>query len=346
MADSIDPPSAVSVLGPRSVAVLGSGSWGTALANHLQLAGHNVTLWGRDASVLEEIRTKHRNPKYVRGLQLAEGLTTSADAAIALKGAHLAVVAIPSDAVRSVIQEIKPLVGPELLVVSGIKGLEIVSLKTATEILSEELGFAERIGVLGGPSFAAEVVQGLPTAMTLAAPSVEKAEQMRRFFHFKNLRVYTSTDVIGVEIGGAAKNVIALATGIIDGVGMGQNARAALITRGLVEIQQISSALGADPRTIGGLSGLGDLLLTAVGDLSRNRQVGLRLGRGEKLEHIVASLGQVAEGVHTTSLLLALARRHNVQVPIIEQVDRVITGKSEVSQAVQALLAREPSSEL
>ena len=331
----------------KKVAVLGAGSWGTSLAHHLQRAGHETMLWGRDQNVIRSISQEKKNPRYLNSYTLANGLAADIDLAKTLDGAELVVVAIPSSSVRTVIRQTAKLFGSKSpLILSGVKGLEKESLKTCTQVIADELGSDERLAALGGPSFAAELVQGLPTAVTVASKKAETAEEIRRYLHFDNLRVYTSNDVVGVELGGAIKNVIAVASGLVDGVGMGQNARAALITRGIVELSALAEAMGADARTIGGLAGLGDLLLTAVGDLSRNRQVGLRLGRGEKLEQITNDLGQVAEGVKSTRLVRVLAEKHGVDMPIVRETDEVISGRKSVVEAVGTLLAREPKQEV
>lgn len=330
----------------RRVAVLGSGSWGTALAHHVRRAGAEVTLWGRDEAVLRGVAERGENPEYLKGRSLAKGIIAETDLAKAVTEKDLIIVAVPASALRKVLSPVSAILKSSgVLMLSGIKGLEAESFKTATQVIADEIGGRERVAALGGPSFAAEVVEGFPTAVTIAAYDLETAKTIRSFLHFGNVRVYTSTDVIGVELGGAVKNVIALATGLVDGVGMGHNARAALITRGLAEIQNLVVAMGGDPRTIAGLAGLGDLLLTAVGDLSRNRQVGLRLGKGEKLADITASLGEVAEGVRSTHLVLELAKAHGVSMPIVEQTDAVLLGSRSVADAVGALLAREPKEE-
>ncbi len=299
------------------IAVLGAGAWGSALASHLEKAGNKVILWDKDEPNLEEI----------------------------IKRSELVVFAVPSHAMREVSQLSKAYISPELLVVSVAKGLEQKTTKTMSEVLCEELGHPERITVLSGPSFAKEVKEGLPTAVTIAGETEEAARKAASYFHFDNFRVYTSIDVVGVELGGVLKNIIALAVGIVDGVGMGHNARAALITRGLAEMQRLVIKLGGQPLTVTGLSVLGDLLLTSTGDLSRNRQVGLRLGKGEKLEDILKSLGQVAEGVTATAVALELAKKHSISVPIITEVDKVLSGKSSIDDAVKSLLNREPKAE-
>ena len=331
---------------PLRVCVLGSGSWGTALAHHLRRSGADVSLWGRDESVLSSIADKGVNPKYLSNLNLAAGIVAETDLVKAVSDKELIVLAVPSSVLRSVVCQVSStLKSSDAILLSGIKGFESETLMTATQVLVDEIGAKDRVAALGGPSFAAELIQGYPTAVTVAAHSLGTAEKVRSAIHFDNLRAYSSIDVIGVEFGGAVKNVMALATGLLDGVGMGHNARAALITRGLAEIQQLIIAVGGDARTIIGLSGLGDLLLTSVGDLSRNRQVGLRLGRGENLADIQKDLGQVAEGVRSTKLVYKLAQQHGVEMPIVEQTNAVLDGKYKVKEAIAELLAREPKHE-
>ena len=331
---------------PLRVCVLGSGSWGTALAHHLRRSGADVCIWGRDNTVISSIAKNGVNPKYLSNLSLASGIIAESDLSKAVSNKQLIVIAVPSSVLRSVVSQVAAdIKSGDATLLSGIKGFESETLMTATQVLIDEMGIKDRVAALGGPSFAAELIQGYPTAVTVAAHNLGTAEKVRSAIHFGNLRAYSSIDVIGVEFGGAVKNVMALATGLLDGVGMGHNARAALITRGLAELQQLIIAVGGDARTIIGLSGLGDLLLTSVGDLSRNRQVGLRLGRGEVLEDIQRELGQVAEGVRSTKLVYKLAQKHGVEMPIVEQTNAVLDGKHKVEEAIAALLAREPKHE-
>lgn len=325
----------------EQITVLGAGSWGTALAHHLARAGHRVTLWGRDEDVLQSVATSHANPKYFPNETLHPCILTEASLAKAVEKADIVVLAVPSDAVREVAGELKGHLKAHAVLVSTAKGLERSTLKTMSEVLLEVLGPSFPVAVLAGPSFALEVLRGLPTAVTMAAVDEEVVKKAAAAFHFDNMRVYTLHDVIGVEYGGVMKNVLALAAGVVDGVGMGQNARAAIITRGLVEMQRVVVALGGDRLTVTGLSGLGDLLLTATGDLSRNRQVGVRLGKGEKLDDILTSLGQVAEGVHSARMVAELARQKNISAPIVEQIELVLNGSVTIRQAVEALLARD-----
>lgn len=328
------------------IAVLGAGSWGTAIANHLALAGHDVVIWGPEESVLRSIQDRHENSVYFPGVSLSPALQTESDISQAVKDREMVVFVVPSSAYRSVAQQLRNQLSSDTVIVSAAKGLEGSSLKTMAGVLSDEFGVPARIAALSGPSFAREVLLGLPTAVVVASVGAETVKKVSAAFHHGNFRVYSSDDVIGVEFGGVVKNVIALAAGVIDGMGMGANARAALITRGLVEMQRLALSLGGKPLTITGLSGLGDLLLTATGDLSRNRQVGIRLAKGEKVDEIVKSLGQCAEGVVNAEHLLALARRQNVEVPIIEEVAKFLAGKSTVKEALANLLTRPAKGEL
>lgn len=327
-------------------AVLGAGSWGTALAHHLALTAADVTLWGRDQEVLRSIENKQLNFRYFPDTPLRAKLSTSTSLQEVVKSCELVVLAVPSSSMRAVAKEVSKSLSKNTLVVSTAKGLESGTQKTMLEVLAEELGAEERICVLGGPSFALEVLQDLPTAVVIAGKQSEHTQRVADIFHAGNFRVYTSNDVIGVELGGAVKNVIALAAGVVDGIGMGNNARAALITRGIAEIQRLVDALGGDKNTVSGLSGLGDLLLTSTGDLSRNRRVGLRLGQGERLEDILSDLGQTAEAVQTAKNLRELAGRHKVSVPIVEQVEAILSGSVSVKEAMKTLLSRERTSEI
>ncbi len=323
-----------------NITVLGAGSWGTALAHHLTVAGHEVLLWGKEDAVLEDIQHRGKNTKYFGEIPFRARIATTNNLLAAVSRADVLVFAVPSDAIRQVARDGKQELASEALLVSAAKGLEVQSLSRVSEVLESECGGKERIGVLSGPSFAREVLLGLPTAVTAASSNLETAKRIAALFHFDYLRVYTSDDLVGVELGGVIKNVIALATGVIDGLELGNNGRAAIITRGLVEMQRLATALGAKPQTLMGLSGLGDLILTATGDLSRNRRVGIRLGRGENLNDIVRDIGQVAEGVTSAKTLSELAERHHVEVPIITEVSRFVSGESSAAQSISKLLSR------
>lgn len=285
-----------------AVTVLGAGSWGTALAVHLARLAHDVALWARSPEFAAEIARARENTSYLPGVPFPPSLRPVAPLAEACSGAEMIVFVCPSSAVRGMGEAIRPHLRADAFVVSASKGVEQDTRCTMSAVLEQALGdgYRERVAVLSGPSFAREVGQEVPTAVTAAAHALTVAEAVQRMFTGRTFRVYTSTDVAGVEIGGAAKNVIAVAAGVSDGLGFGHNTRAALITRGLAEITRLATRLGADRQTLFGLSGLGDLVLTCTGDQSRNRTVGLRLGRGERLAEIVASMKEVAEGVRNT----------------------------------------------
>lgn len=346
------------VTGGQHVAVLGAGSWGTALAQHLDRVGHSVTLWGRDEAVLQAIETTHINPRYFPNLKLSESIAVERDLLLAVKGKPLVVFSVPSRAMESVATAAAAALGQETLLVSTAKGLADNSLQSMSEVLERAVGLGaavkgaavkeggSKVAVLSGPSFAREVLEGLPTAVTMAAKQLSVAQEAAAFFHLDSFRVYTSTDVIGVEYGGILKNIIAVAVGVADGLGMGNNARAALITRGLLEMQRLTLALGGEQNTVTGLSGLGDLLLTATGDLSRNRQFGLRLGHGETLEQVMSSMTQVAEGVLVASKAVEVADQHGIAVPIMEEVSRIVSGASTAKDSVRRLLSRAPTAEI
>jgi glycerol-3-phosphate dehydrogenase (NAD(P)+) len=324
---------------PARAVVLGAGSWGTALAVHLGRLGHRVALWGRRPEIVAERggKAEHAVPE---GAPPAENVAVTADCERACDGAAIAVIACPSAAVREVTGLVAPLLADGCLVVSTAKGIERETGQLMSAVIAEVLRSDARVGVLSGPSFAKEVARGLPTAVTAAAFEPEVARAIQRAFNGPMFRVYTSTDPVGVQVGGAVKNVIALAAGMSDGMELGSNARAALITRGLAEVARLAAAVGADPRTIWGLSGMGDLVLTCTGDLSRNRTVGLRLGRGESLGDIVASMREVAEGVHNTRSTYDLARQLGVEMPIAEQMYEVVERGKDPRRAVLALMSR------
>jgi glycerol-3-phosphate dehydrogenase (NAD(P)+) len=324
------------------VTVLGAGSWGTALAVHLARVGHDVRLWARDAGLAATLSAARENAVYLPGVPFPPSVTPSGDLAEACTGSEMLVFVCPSSGVRPLAERLRSVLGHEPVVVSAAKGVEDETHFTMSAILEDVLGqdHGARVAVLSGPSFAREVGQGVPTAVTAAARDLAVAEAVQRVFAGQTFRVYTSTDVVGVEIGGAVKNVIALAAGVSDGLGFGNNSRAALITRGLAEITRLAVQMGADRQTLAGLSGLGDLVLTCTGDLSRNRTVGLRLGRGERLRDIVASMKEVAEGVHNTRSVRALAQSIGVEMPITEQMHLLLYEDKPPLQVVIDLMTR------
>ncbi len=330
---------------PRA-AVVGAGSWGTALALLLHGKGISTTLWSHDEAVPEAVRTTGENP-YLPGVPIPDGLGVTRDLSEAVGGAGLVVSVSPSQFVGEVMARAAPHLSPEALVVSASKGIEHGTLRRMDEVLAAALpsGVMERFAVLSGPSFAAEVARGMPTAVVVASARKEVRLQVQRLFATDRFRVYTSPDVVGVELGGAVKNVIALAAGVVAGLGFGHNTLTALMTRGLAEITRLGVAMGADPATFSGLAGMGDLVLTCTGDLSRNRTVGRRLGEGATLEEVLSEMRAVAEGVRTTAGVHALAHRHGVEMPIVHQVNEILEGRTTPQAAVQALMIREPKPE-
>ena len=326
------------------VAVLGGGAWGTVLADLLARKGDAVVLWAREPEVVAAINRDHVNPVFLPDAALAPALVAESDVRRAVKGAELVVSAAPSFAVRAVMSQAAAAFNGRPLVVSVSKGLED-DLKTMSTVLGEVLDPGIPVCVLSGPSFAREVHQRQPTAVVAAARDEDVARRAQRAFASGHFRVYSHTDVVGVELGGALKNVIAVAAGILEGLGLGHNPRAALITRGLAEITRLGVRLGADPLTFAGLAGMGDLILTATGGLSRNRSLGVELGQGKSPEQALAGKKSVAEGVTTARTAVALGERHGVELPIARQVaDILFKGKSP-AQAVTELMERDLKTE-
>ena len=328
-----------------TVAVLGSGSWGTALACHLASAGHDVRLWGRNAELIGEMKARRANAVYLPDIVLPAGVAPTASLEEALRRAEIVVAALPSHGTRAVVRSAAPFIARQAVIVSATKGLEQDTLLRVSEVLSQEIRGARPVVVLSGPSFAMEVARSLPTAVAVACADPVLAGDVQREFRAAYLRLYASTDVVGVEIGGALKNIIAIAAGVVEGLGLGQNALAALITRGLVEITRLACAVGGRRETLAGLSGLGDLVLTCTGSLSRNRHVGVELARGRPISDIVAGMKMVAEGVKTTSAALALGRKHGVELPIATQMAEVLAGRRTAVAAVEELMLRPQKTE-
>jgi len=302
-------------------AVIGAGSWGTALAIQLARAGHAVTLWARDDKSVREMAETRENKRYLPGVHLPAPLSPTSDLEEAVRaGAKLLVCAVPSHAVRETMTLAGAYLRAETVIVSATKGLEEGTSKRMSEVLEECTPCKGQVAVLAGPSFAKEVAAELPTIVTVAAATHELADFVQHAFVTPMFRVYALDDVVGVEVGGTVKNVIAIAAGVSDGLGLGHNSRAGIITRGLAEVNRLAMKLGADPLTVTGLAGLGDLVLTCTGELSRNRSLGVRLGKGEKLSEILASMKQVAEGVRNTLTVDDLARTHQIDMPITAQM--------------------------
>ncbi len=321
------------------IAVVGGGSWGTALAAHLARLGQATPLWTLEAEIARSVNERRENPVFLPNVHLPAPLRATTDLADAVAGAELVVSAVPSAYCRSVFRQLQPLLHPDALIVSATKGLERDTLKRMSEVAADELP-RHPFAVLSGPSFAREVADQKPTAVVVAAAALERAEMVQRHFSSATFRVYTSADVVGVELGGALKNVIAIAAGIVQGMDLGHNALAALITRGLAEIARLAVASGARAETLSGLAGLGDLVLTCTGALSRNRQVGLSLAQGKPLNEALAQKQMVAEGVFTTSAACALAERMRVVMPIAEQMQAVINDNRSPRVAVEQLMLR------
>jgi glycerol-3-phosphate dehydrogenase (NAD(P)+) len=327
----------------NKIAMIGAGSWGAALALLLARKGQPVVLWDRDADHIQQLGRDRENKRYQPGHVFPDVLAVTDDLAEAADGAECVVMVVPSHGYRAVYRQLFPLLAEGSLVVSAVKGIEIDSGLTMTGIMEQEHSFSKRLhlGVLSGPSFAAEVADRQPTAVTVSFADLTAAETVQRLFSTDYFRVYTSDDVIGLEISGAMKNVIAIAAGICDGLGYGLNTRAALMTRGLAEITRLGVALGGQPQTFAGLGGMGDLVLTCTGNLSRNRTVGLKLGSGLTLEQALSEMKMVAEGVKTTKSCYALAKRLEVEMPILEQVHQVLYDDKKCEDAVRDLFQRD-----
>jgi glycerol-3-phosphate dehydrogenase (NAD(P)+) len=329
----------------RQVSVLGAGSWGTALAVHLARVGHDVRLWARDPALAADIAVRRANAVYLPDISLPVSVGVTASLEDALKDADIVVSAIPSHGCRDVMRRAAPCLGGQVTIVSATKGLESGTNQRMSEVIAEELGSVRPVVVLSGPSFAIEVAQQLPTAVLAASVDDDATELIQAEFRGPSFRLYGSSDVVGVEIGGAMKNVTAIAAGVVEGLGLGHNALAALITRGLAEVTRLVCAAGGHRETTAGLSGLGDLVLTCTGTLSRNRHVGIELARGRSLADILAGMKMIAEGVRTTGAVLALGARYGVELPITVQMADVLEGRSNVRAAVDALMLRRQRAE-
>ena len=330
----------------RQITVLGAGGWGTALAIHLSRSGHDTILWGRDPALVADMRARRANAVYLPDVMLPRGLRVTAQLDEALADSTCVVAAVPSHGTRTVLREAAPQVKPGTVIVSATKGLEQGTLFRVSEIVAQELGRDVHVAVLSGPSFAAEVARELPTALSVASTEPAAVQRVQTEFRSPYLRLYGTDDVIGVEIGGAVKNVIAIAAGVVEGLGLGNNARAGLITRGLAEISRLACAAGARRDTLAGLAGLGDLVLTCNGTLSRNRHVGVELAHGRALHDVLAGMKMVAEGVRTTEAALALAARVGIELPITAQVEEVLAGRKDARTALEDLMLRPQRAEL
>ncbi|HNB09148.1 MAG TPA: NAD(P)H-dependent glycerol-3-phosphate dehydrogenase [bacterium] len=329
------------------VGVIGGGSFGTAMAIHLARNGYPVTIWAHDAQAAEYMQTQRENKTYLPGVVLPNSLTATSDLQQTVRGKKLVLQVNPSHATRDIMQRAVPFLEDDAIILNCTKGIENESLLTMSELLLQIIPSSKhsQLAFLSGPSFAREVALGAPTAVTISSKNPSSAQYCQKIFASERFRVYTTDDIVGSELASALKNVIAIAAGISDGLGYGHNTRAALITRGVAEILRLGKKMGAKEMTFLGLSGMGDLVLTCTGDLSRNRSVGIQLGQGKKLEEILASMKMVAEGVKTAKAAYALAQKHGIEMPIIEQVYRVIFENKDPRAAVYDLMTRESKSE-
>ena len=325
------------------ISVIGAGSWGTTLANLLATKGFTVTLWAYEEELISSIDRHKENHLYLPGISLSEKITPTASLREASENKGFLFIATPSQVVRQIAEKIYPHLSSNTMLVSASKGIENNTLLTMSGVLREVLSHrdGQRLAVLSGPTFALEVSRKIPTAVTLASENQLLARKVQHILSTPSFRVYTNTDVVGVELGGALKNVIAIAAGISDGLSFGYNTRAALITRGLAEISRLALKMGADQLTLSGLSGLGDLVLTCTGELSRNRSVGIRLGKGETLQQIAQDMRTVAEGIRTAQSAYDLSRKMEVSMPITEQVYNILYGHKNPKDAVMELMTRD-----
>jgi glycerol-3-phosphate dehydrogenase (NAD(P)+) len=332
------------------IAIIGAGAWGTSLAIVLgRKETHRVRLWAHEADVCESIALERINHRFLPGIRLPDSIESTTHLALALEAAETVVSVMPSQHCRALFESMAPNLTADMLYVSCTKGLEGGTLLRMSEVITDVLRsrkFTPRVGALSGPTFATEVARGDPTAVTIASADAELARAVQQTFNDSRFRVYTNDDVIGVELGGALKNIIAIAAGVCDGLGLGHNSRAALITRGLAEVARLAVSCGGRLDTMAGLAGLGDLVLTCTGDLSRNRSVGIELGRGRKLPDIMAGMhGMVAEGVFTTKAAFSLARKKGLEMPITEQMFAILENGKSPQQAIEELMTRAAKSE-
>jgi glycerol-3-phosphate dehydrogenase (NAD(P)+) len=326
----------------KRIAVIGAGNWGTALSLTLANLGHPVRLWAYEAEVVRGILARRENELYMPGIRLPESILPTMNTAEALQDAEIVLTVMPSHVCRAVYRRMLPDLDATMILVSATKGLETESRMRMSEVMRSVLSpkFHPRIVALSGPSFAREVALGDPTAVVAASDDREAAKTIQKEFSSRTLRLYTSSDMVGVELGGAIKNVIAIAAGVVEGLGLGHNTMAVLVTRGLAEMTRLACACGARRETLGGLAGMGDLVLTCTGDLSRNRMVGIELGKGRKLADIVGSMRMVAEGVKTTAAAVALADEHGIEMPITQQIHRILEGEVSALAAIRELMER------
>lgn len=319
---------------------MGAGSWGTAISELLAKSGYDVNLWARREEQCMEINSERTNGRYLPGVRISRKIKALSSIEDVVSTKKIIFVVVPSQHMRDVLKRALPYIEKDTIIISAVKGIENSTLMRPTQIIQNVLGRHVTVAVLSGPSFAKEVVLGLPTAVTISARDISIARQLQHLINVDTFRLYASDDVIGVELGGCLKNVIALSAGVCDGVGLGKNARAAIITRGLAEMIRLGVRAGAKKETFSGLSGIGDLVLTSTDDQSRNRTVGLRIGRGEKIDDIVRGMTMVAEGVKTSISVRALAKRYNVDMPVSEEIYRILNQGKEPKASIKSLLGR------
>ncbi|MBI3272934.1 MAG: NAD(P)-dependent glycerol-3-phosphate dehydrogenase [Planctomycetes bacterium] len=329
---------------PKKVLVLGAGGWGTCLAIHLHRKGHQTRLWGHSAEYVEWLRRYRENTRYLPGISIPEDIEITSELRAAVEGLDLLVMAVPTQFCRSVLIHLVEFFPKDGAVVSVSKGIENDTLLRPSDIIRDVLGKV-RVAVLAGPSHCEEIARCLPTIVVASSKDEDLSRQVQQTFVAEHLRVYTNPDMVGVEFGAAVKNVIAIAAGILDGLALGDNAKASLLSRGMIEIARLGVALGAKKNTFFGISGLGDLVTTCVSPYGRNREVGFRIGKGQKLSAVLSGMEKVAEGVWTTRSARALARKHNVDSPIIQEVFRVLYEDKDPAHAVRDLMVRSPKSE-
>lgn len=329
------------------ISVVGAGSWGTSIANLLAVKGFKVKLWCFEEEIFQSINSERENKVYLPAIRLSKNIVPDIDLENVLSGANLVILVVPSHVMRETLEKIRPFVQENMIFISASKGIENNTYKTMTQIIEEVLGVdSSNCGVLSGPSFARELGELKPTVVTVASKDINTAVYVQKVFASTYFRVYTSEDPIGVEVGGAVKNVIAIASGVVDGMKLGLNARAALITRGLVEIRRIGLAMGANPHTFSGLSGVGDLILTCTGSLSRNHTVGFKLGEGKKLDDILKEMRMVAEGIKTAKSVFNLGKKLDIELPICEEIYNVLYNGEKPDRSVLKLMTRSLKNEI
>jgi glycerol-3-phosphate dehydrogenase (NAD(P)+) len=329
----------------EKLAVIGAGAWGTALALLLAKNGHSFPLWVYEEDLAETMRTKRENTLFLPGFSLPDNIEPTSSLEQAMKGKSAVILVVPTHTLRTTIKKIKPYLTPDCLIINASKGIENKTLCTVDQILQQELDSEYKFAVISGPTFAAEIAKEVPSALVAAGDTLDTAERVRKIISTSRLKVFTSDDPLGVQIGGALKNVIAISTGICDGMELGYNTRAALISRGLVEITRIGTAMGAKPETLLGLAGMGDLVLTCTGDLSRNRNVGILLGKGQTLNEITKNMKMVAEGIRTVMSAYELKNKLNIKASVIEETYRVLYEDKSPQQALEDLMKVEIGTE-